>query len=119
VWKYEEIGAWQKGHQLTKEVFAVTDQFPAEIRFGLSAQLRRAAMAVPTNIAEGAGRASRKDFAHFLVIASGSANETEYLLLLAFELGYLDDPTHANLRRLTRDVRKLLISYRGSLVRQS
>jgi len=75
--------------QLVKDVYALTKNFPAAEMYGLSNQLQRAAVSIPSNIAEGSGRMSKKDFAHFLTMALGSAYEVETQLLIAKELGYV------------------------------
>ena len=84
--KYE---IWQISHSFTLEIYHSTKAFPKEGQFGITSQLRRAAVSIPTNISEGCGRNSDKEFNHFLNIALGSANETEYLLILSRDLHYL------------------------------
>ena len=74
---------WQKAHRRVLDVYSKSAGFPSDERFGLVAQLRRAAVSVASNIAEGAGRETEKDFARFLVMAAGSASEAEYQLLFA------------------------------------
>lgn len=85
--KYE---IWQLSHSITLEVYKITSKFPKEELYGLSSQIRRAVASIPTNICEGCGRNSDKEFNQFLNIALGSANETEYLLILAKDLNYLN-----------------------------
>lgn len=80
---YKELSFWRKSHELALEVYKVTNSFPKEETYGLTSQLRRAALSIPTNTAEGCGRESRKEFKRYLVIASGSAAEVEYLLFFA------------------------------------
>ncbi|MGD1149213.1 MAG: four helix bundle protein [Thermoanaerobaculaceae bacterium] len=87
--RFTELQVWQRSHAAVLEIYRVTRQFPASERYGITAQLRRAAVSAPTNIAEGAKRSSRKDYAHFLNIAEGSLAETEYLVLLSRDLKYL------------------------------
>ena len=87
---YRELIAWQKAMTLAETVYEVTRSFPADERFGLTNQLRRAAVSVPSNIAEGHGRQSRADFVRFLRIALGSVREIETQLLLAGRLGFAD-----------------------------
>lgn len=91
---YREFVVWQKAHSFTLNLYAVTKQFPREETFGLTSQLRRAAISIPSNIAEGAGRQSSADFARFLDMAGASCNEVEYQLFLATELGYIDEATY-------------------------
>jgi four helix bundle protein len=87
--RFTDLKVWQRSHQLTLEVYRLTAGFPAAERFGLVSQLRRAAASVPTNIAEGSKRQSNQEYSRFLNIAEGSLVETEYLLMLSRDLGYL------------------------------
>lgn len=87
---YRKILAWQATHDLAKTVYVATKGFPSEERYGLTSQIRRAALSVPTNIVEGSARRTQRDYTHFLSIAWASLKETEYLLLFATELGFLE-----------------------------
>jgi four helix bundle protein len=87
--RFTELKVWQRSHQLTLEVYRITVSFPPVERYGLISQLRRAAASVPTNIAEGSKRQSDQEYSRFLNIAEGSLVETEYLLMLSRDLGYL------------------------------
>jgi four helix bundle protein len=78
---YKQLAVWQKAHALAVDVQRLTLSIPRSHNSGLISQLRRASQSIPTNIAEGSGRGSNRDFANFLQIAIGSASETEYLLL--------------------------------------
>jgi len=88
---YKELVAWQKGMELVKAVYAVARQFPKVEQYRLVDQLTRAAVSVPSNVAEGFGRATNKDFAHFLSQARGSLFEVETQLLIAKDLGFVED----------------------------
>ena len=112
---FHKLRIWQRSHQLTLDVYKATKLFPSEELFGLPSQIRRAVSSIPTNIAEGCGRASNKDFAHFLQIAIGSASEVEYELLLANSLNYIDDHDYRLLSDETVAVRKMIINYRNEL----
>jgi four helix bundle protein len=85
---YRDLIAWQKAMQLTKKVYQITAAFPIGERYGLAQQMRRAAVSVPSNIAEGRGRRTRDDYRHFLVTARGSLFELETQLLLSGDLGF-------------------------------
>ena len=85
--KHHELRAWQEAMALAKAVYGLTAGFPREEAYGLSSQMRRAAVSVPSNIAEGAARASRKEFLHFLTIARGSLSELDTQLILARQIG--------------------------------
>jgi four helix bundle protein len=84
--------------------------FPREELYGLTSQMRRAAVSIPSNIAEGCGQGSDPDFARFLVIAMGSASELEYQLLLSCDLGYLDSMMHQSLEEKVAEIKKMLSS---------
>jgi four helix bundle protein len=87
---FTDLKVWQRSHALVLQIYALTREFPAEERFGLIAQLRRAATSVATNIAEGSRRQHAQDFARFLNVAEASLAEVEYLLMLTRDLGYAD-----------------------------
>ena len=112
---FHNLGIWRRSHQLTLDVYQATKSFPNEELFGLTSQLRRAVSSIPTNIAEGCGMATNKDFAHFLQIAIGSSTEVEYELLLAYDLNYINDNDYRVLTDETIAVRKMIIKYRSEL----
>ncbi len=88
---HQKLDAWGKSVDLVVEVYKATERFPKEEKYSLTSQIRRAAVSVPANIAEGAGRYSQKEFAHFLSNAQGSASELETELIIAHRLGYLSE----------------------------
>ena len=92
---HQKLEAWSKGIDLVTEVYKSTEHFPKEERYGLTGQIRRAAVSIPANLAEGAGRRSQKEFAHFLSNSQGSASELETELIIANRLGYLDETSFA------------------------
>ncbi len=87
--RFTELKVWQRGHALVLTVYRMTVGFPIVERYGLVSQLRRAVLSVPTNIAEGSKRVGRQEYARFLNIAEASLAETEYLLMVARDLGYI------------------------------
>lgn len=91
---YRDIVAWQRAIDFAEHVYHFTSQWPREERYSLTDQLRRAAVAIAANIAEGQGRNSTKEFVHFLGIAHGSLREAETYLLLALRLKYYDEATY-------------------------
>jgi four helix bundle protein len=91
--RFTELQVWRKSHALALKMYRLSTAFPTDERFGLVSQLRRAAVSVPTNIAEGSKRRTRQEYARFLNIAEGSTAEVEYLLMLAKDLGYLPLPS--------------------------
>jgi four helix bundle protein len=105
---FKELKVWEKAHEWVLEVYRITGSFPSEERFTLVAQLRRSAASVPANIAEGCGRDSQRELARFLTIASGSACESEYRLLLARDLGYLEKGIHRDLDQRINEIKRML-----------
>jgi len=87
---YKDLIVWQKAMQLVRLVYTVARSFPADERFALTDQLRRAAVSIPSNIAEGNGRATNRDYAHFLAVARGSLYEMRTQLQLAQDFGYVE-----------------------------
>lgn len=83
---FRNLNVWEKAHQFVLGIYSVTEGFPKDELYGLTSQVRRAAVSIPTNIVEGSSRRSEKDFARFLQIGVGSASETEYLLILCYDL---------------------------------
>ena len=94
---HHKLEAWNQAVELVTEVYRKTDSFPKEERYGLTSQIRRAAVSIPANIAEGAARFSSREFARFLSNAQGSASELETELLIAHRLGYLDETNFSDL----------------------
>ena len=92
VQSYRDLVAWNKAMELVTEIYRVTNNFPKEELFGLMSQLRRAAVSIPSNIAEGKGRLSKGEFRQFLGNARGSLAEVETQILIAQNLSYLDEP---------------------------
>ena len=86
---FKDLIVWQKAMELVKAVYALSKGFPADERYALTDQLRRAAVSIPSNIAEGSGRSSNADYSHFLAIARGSLYETMTQLQVAEDLGYI------------------------------
>jgi four helix bundle protein len=106
---YRNLRVWQAAVRFVLQIYPATRTFPAEERFGLTSQLRRAAISIPSNIAEGHGRLSSGEWLQFLGIARGSAYEIETQLVVARELGYIDDHTHHELTATISAVARGLI----------
>ena len=94
---HEKLQTWIESVDLVLNIYKATERFPKEEKFGLTSQIRRAAVSIPTNIAEGAARNSSKEFAHFVSIAQGSASELETELIIAYRLGYLSETLFSKL----------------------
>ena len=107
---YKELIAYQKGYELTILIYRLTDTFPKEEMYGLTSQIRRAAVSIPSNIAEGFMRGA-KEYAQFLKIALGSAAEVETQLSLSQDLGYCKSEDFLTAQALTSEVLRLLTSY--------
>lgn len=105
---FRELKVWQTGHQLALDIRRLTETFPRTETYGLSSQLRRAAVSVGANIAEGSARPSDASVRRFLVIAHGSVAESQCLLLIASDLGYADQGIVVRLNQSTRDLRRML-----------
>ena len=88
---FKELKVWQISRQLVKEVYDLTSHFPSEKKYGLVSQIRRCVVSIPTNIAEGSGRNTDKDFSHFLNISLGSAYELETLLTLSLDVKFISE----------------------------
>jgi four helix bundle protein len=105
---YRDLVAWQKAMQLVTEIYHVSKNFPAEERYGLTNQLRRAAVSVPSNIAEGQARFSRKGFHRFLCTARGSLAEVETQIDIAMNLGYATQAQRATLLKAASELGRIL-----------
>jgi four helix bundle protein len=107
---YKDLKVWEKAHAFTLQVYEITKLFPKEEIYSLTNQLRRASSSIPANIAEGCGKNSQLELAHFLNIALGSSNEAEYFLLLSKDLNYLSTEKHVELAENINEVKAMLIS---------
>ena len=112
---FRELKVWQRSHALVLELYQLTKRFPADERFGLTSQLRRTAVSVPTNIAEGTKRLGKQDYARFLNIAEGSLSETEYLLTLSCDLGYLQKQETMQPLSEISEIARMLYALRGKV----
>lgn len=113
---FENLEVWQYSHQLTLAIYRITKSFPVEERYGLISQLRRSASSVPTNIVEGRGRFTRKEFINFLYIARGSLEETKYHLILARDLEYLPHSDFEALMNKCKKVGRMINGLIGSQI---
>jgi len=105
---YKKYLVWQKSHQLTLDVYKLSEKYPKEETFNLVSQIKRSSSSIPTNIAEGCGRKSDKDFSRFLYISFGSANELEYQMLLSKDLNFISAEDYEKLQLQTEEIKKML-----------
>jgi four helix bundle protein len=105
---HEKLEVWNQAVDFVVSIYKLTECFPKEEKFGLTSQIRRAAVSIPANIAEGAARQSYKEFAHFLSNAQGSASELETELLIASRLGYLEEDKYLIARASLGNIGRML-----------
>ena len=113
---YTKLKVWEKAHFLALDVYRLTLQLPDDERYGLQSQMRRSAVSIPANLAEGSGRSTDRDYARFVSNAIGSASELEYHLCLTKDLGYLEKHSTDATRQLLVEVRRMLRSLRRHLL---
>lgn len=114
--RFKELEIWKKSRQFCFDIYTVTSDFPADEKFGLTNQLRRASVSIPSNIAEGSSRNSQKDFSRFLEIAIGSAYEIETQLLIASDLGFIKADALNNLTNNLEEIIKMTSRFRAILL---
>jgi four helix bundle protein len=105
---HKKLEVWKQSMVLVIEIYGATEKFPSKEVYGLTNQIRRAAVSIPSNIAEGAARQTKREFTNFLHIAQGSLSELDTQLELANRLGYLDDKSHSSLNVLMEQIDKML-----------
>src|SRR5579871_206818 len=104
---FRSLKVWQKSHASVLAIYQVSAKFPTTERYGLTSQLRRAAVSIAANIAEGSVRSSDADFARFLHMALGSASEVDYYLILAHDLKFIDDKLHHDLDDSVQEIKRM------------
>lgn len=112
---HEKLEVWKKSVSFVTEVYKTTENFPADERFGLTSQIRRAAVSVPSNIAEGAARNSNKEFLYFLSNAQGSVSELATEILIALNLGMIDNAVFAELDKKLAEVGRMITGLRNHI----
>lgn len=113
--KFEDLHIWKKSMDLVEYVYLVSKELPNEERFGLISQIRRCSVSIPSNIAEGAGRNSKKEFVHFLSIANGSTSELKTQLLLSLRLNFTTKEKIEPLINLCNEIQKMNRSLQNKL----
>ena len=116
---YRELKVWQRSYQLCLEIYKIPKRFPKEERYGLTSQIRRAAVSVPSNIAEGYGRKTTPEYIRFLYIAYGSICELETQILLSGDLGYIEAGKLEILQEGIGEVERMLKALTKSLERKA
>lgn len=113
---FKKYDVWQLSHSFTLKLYKITSIYPKEELYGLTSQIRRASSSIPTNISEGCGRNSDKEFNQFLNIALGSANETEYLLLLSKDLNYISIELYEPLEKEINIIKSKIYNLKKALI---
>ena len=112
---FKKYDIWKLSHQLTLTIYTISNSFPKDETYNLVSQIRRSTLSIPTNIAEGCGRNSDKEFNQFLNIALGSATETEYLILLAKDLNYLNEVNYLLLDQQINTIKSKIYTLKNKL----
>lgn len=115
--RFKDLEVWKLSRKFCSDIYAITAIFPDVEKFGLTNQLRRASVSIPSNIAEGSSRSSNKDFSRFLEIALGSAYEVETQLLIAFDLGFLDIEQLGSLNTKLEIIIKMISKFRSTCLK--
>jgi four helix bundle protein len=113
--RFKKLEMWQQSRVFCTEIYAVTSSFPDSERFGLTSQLRRSSVSIPSNIAEGSSRNSNKDFSRFLDIAIGSAYEIETQLLISSDLNFIAEEKLNTLNEKLQSITKMMYHFKKSL----
>ncbi len=114
--RFKDLEIWKKSRFFCSKIYTVTSSFPNEEKFGLTNQLRRASVSIPSNIAEGSSRQSNKDFARFLEIAIGSAYEIETQILISSDLGFITPQDLIELTNMLEEIIKMTSRFRATLL---
>jgi len=113
--RFKNMKIWQESMSLSIEVYKAISNFPNDERYGLTSQIKRAAVSIPSNIAEGSSRTSNKDFGRYLSISLGSAFELETQLYIAKELSLLNDSDYTRITTKLEQIQKMIIGFQNSL----
>ncbi|MCD6205007.1 MAG: four helix bundle protein [Candidatus Marinimicrobia bacterium] len=108
---YKELQIWQRSRELVKDIYHLTEVFPDTERFGLVTQMRRSSVSIPSNIAEGSGKSSNKDFIRFLEMARSSAFELETQLILAHDLRFISEEKLSDLQGKLEEIQKMIFGF--------
>ncbi|MDE5450074.1 four helix bundle protein [Elizabethkingia meningoseptica] len=114
--RLHDLQIWQKSILLVKEVYLLTGDLPTDEKYGLAAQIKRCAVSIPSNIAEGAGRNNSKEFYQFLGIAQGSSYELETQLILLVELNFIEEIRISSLLQKLTEIQKMIYKFKTNLI---
>jgi four helix bundle protein len=112
---FRVLKIWQKGIELVKACYKITEKFPSSEKYGIFSQMQRASVSIPTNIAEGSGRSSDKDFARFLEMAISSAFELETLTIVSFEIGFISELQKQEFCNKIQEIEKMISAFLHNL----
>ena len=112
---FKELKIWKQSRCFVKDIYLLTKKFPDDERFGLTQQMRRAVVSIPSNIAEGSGRGTDKDFSHFIDIAYGSIFEVETQLILSLDLEYISQTDFDVINKKIQMIEKMIFNFNQSL----
>ncbi len=119
VHNFKELHVWRKAMDVVEKAYVLTSSFPREEKFGLVSQIQRAAVSIPSNLAEGGGRVSNKELQHFISIAMGSSYELETQMQLALRFNYISQEQLKEFELLLSEVQKMLFGFYNSLLKNS
>ena len=117
--RFQDLIVWQKAHALTLKIYSTTKNYPKEEIYGLTSQVRRAAVSVAANIVEGYRKKGSADKMRFMNISEGSIDEVKYFIILSKDLGYINDSSYQQLFELSEEVSKLLNAYINAIKRNA
>lgn len=117
--KFKELKVWQKARKLVKEIYETTQKFPKEELFGLTSQMRRSAVSILANIAEGCGRDTQNELNRFMDIANGSSFELETLVILSFDLKFISQNEFDNFNDKLNEIQKMIYGFKRSIQKSS
>lgn len=112
---FKKLDIWVKSMNLVTEIYPITNAFPTNERFGLTSQMQRSAISIPSNIAEGSAKSSNKDFSRFLEMSIGSSFELETQIILATNLKYLDSENSTTIQNKISEIQKMIIGFKNKL----
>ena len=113
--QFKDLKVWQKGRLLVKDIYSATQKFPKDELFGITSQMRRSAVSIPANIAEGCGRNSDNELSRFLDIANGSAFELETLVILCFDLEFFKQDEFERFDAKLNEIQKMIFGLKQSI----